>query len=170
MEVEGVRVAVCSERAEARGTEACERSVVDRRAAVGILEIVSWSWPASGALPEVDPASVYAPARVPVFVIVIEPDAVSPIFIDESEKIAPEPERLIASEPVANALDEIDVGVAVKFAKVPPTAPTETIATAAALSRSFWKVSFLSILRAVPFEVDTHTIGRPGMRSGGRSV
>src|SRR5207253_5923088 len=37
MEVEGVRVAARGERAEARGTEAGERSVVDRRAAVSIL-------------------------------------------------------------------------------------------------------------------------------------
>jgi hypothetical protein len=85
----------------------------------------------------VEPVRVYAPGRVPVFVIVTEPDAVSPIFIADREKIAPEPERLIASEPVANALEEIDVGVAVKFANVPPIAPTETIATAAPLRRSF---------------------------------
>ena len=48
----------------------------------------------------------------------------SPIFIAAELKMAPEPERLIESEPEANALDAIVVGVAVKLAKVPPTAAT----------------------------------------------
>jgi len=62
---------------------------------------------------------------------------VSPIFIAAEEKIAPEPERLIVSEPEAKALDAIVVGVAVKFAKVPPTAATATTEIAAKLRRSF---------------------------------
>ena len=77
--------------------------------------------------------SVYEPASVPVLVIVTEPVAVSPIFIAAELKIAPEPERLIVSEPDANALDEIVVGVAVKFAKVPPTVAIATTEIAAML-------------------------------------
>jgi hypothetical protein len=94
---------------------------------------------------------VYAPARVPVFVIVTEPVAVSPIFIAAELKMAPEPERLIVSEPEAKALDAIVVGVAVKLAKVPPTAATVTTETAARLRRIFESGSFLSIVRASPF-------------------
>jgi hypothetical protein len=75
-----------------------------------------------------EPASVYAPARLPVFEMVIEPVAESPIFIAEAEKMAPEPERVIVNDPVANALDATEVGVAVKFAKVPPAAATVTAA------------------------------------------
>jgi len=44
----------------------------------------------------------------------------SPIFIAEALKMAPDPERVIESVPEAKALDAIAVGVAVKFAKVPP--------------------------------------------------
>ena len=87
-----------------------------------------------------------------MFVIVTEPVDVSPIFIAEALKMAPEPERVIVSEPDANALESIAVGVAVKLAKVPPTAATVTTETAASVSRIFWSgevlehgcVSFLS--------------------------
>src|SRR5919198_5321136 len=83
--------------------------------------------------------------------MVTEPVAVSPIFIAEALKIAPEPERLIVSEPEAKALDAIVVGVAVKLAKVPPTAATVTTDTAASVRRIFESGSFLSIVRASPF-------------------
>ena len=84
-----------------------------------------------------------------MFEIVIEPVAVSPIFIAEAEKIAPEPERVMDSDPVVNALDATEVGVAVKFAKVPPTAATATIATAPSERRIFVNVVFLNM--RVPF-------------------
>jgi len=88
---------------------------------------------------------VYAPARVPVLVIVIDPVAVSPIFIAEALKMAPEPERVIVSEPDANAFAEIDVGVEVKLAKVPPIAATEIAPRAARLRRILVRGRFLSI-------------------------
>jgi hypothetical protein len=81
--------------------------------------------------------------------MVIEPVAESPIFIAEAEKMAPEPERVIVNDPVANALDATEVGVAVKFAKVPPTAATVTAATAAAERRIFVNVLFFNM--HVPF-------------------
>src|SRR5947208_17008109 len=77
--------------------------------------------------------------------MVTEPVAVSPIFIAEAEKMAPEPERVIVSEPAANALEAIEVGVAVKFAKVPPTAATATTATAASERRVFLNMRSLNI-------------------------
>jgi hypothetical protein len=86
---------------------------------------------------------------VPVFVIVTEPVAVSPIFIAAELKMAPEPERLIVSEPEANALDEIVVGVAVKLAKVPPTAATAAIEITARLRRIFVSGRFLSMYVSV---------------------
>lgn len=79
------------------------------------------SWLVRAAQPELEPASEYARARVPVFVIVTEPVTESPIFSAEALKMAPEPVRVMESEPEAKALDEIVVGVAVKLAKVPPT-------------------------------------------------
>src|SRR5881628_2395427 len=100
---------------------------------------------------------------VPVFVMVTEPVAVSPIFIAEAVKMAPEPERLIVSVPEANAFDAIVVGLAVKLAKVPPTAATATSARAARLRRIFVSGRFLNMVRVSPFVVDTHSIGRPGM-------
>jgi hypothetical protein len=75
----------------------------------------------------------------------------SPIFIAAELKIAPEPERVIVSEPDANALDAIDVGVAVKLAKVPPTAAIVMTETAARVRRIFDSGRFLSILRVSPF-------------------
>jgi hypothetical protein len=91
---------------------------------------------------------------------VTEPVAVSPIIIAAELKMAPEPERLIVSEPEAKALDAIVVGVAVKFAKVPPTAATAATATAARLRRIFVSGRFLSMVRVSPFfSVDTLTIG-----------
>src|SRR2546423_7654851 len=95
--------------------------------------------------------------------MVIEPVAESPIFIVEALKMAPEPERLIVSEPEANALDAIDVGVAVKLAKVPPTAATATTEMAARVRRIFVSGRFLLMVRVSPFMVDTHLIGAPGM-------
>src|SRR5919197_529564 len=89
--------------------------------------------------------------------MVTEPVAVSPIFIAVELKMAPEPERLIVSEPEAKALDAIVVGVAVKLAKVPPTAATVTTETAARLRRIFESGSFLSIVRAGPFTGLTRT-------------
>jgi hypothetical protein len=72
-------------------------------------------------------------------------------------KMAPEPVRDMVSEPEANALDEIVVGVAVKLAKVPPTAPTAITQTAARLRRSFdngrdlnMRVHFLSWVTRSP--------------------
>jgi len=59
--------------------------------------------------------------------------------------MAPEPERVIESVPEAKALDEIAVGVAVKLAKVPPTAATAITETAARLRRIFDSGRFLSI-------------------------
>jgi len=81
------------------------------------------SWLVGAAPPELEPASEYAPARVPVFVFVIVPEPVteSPIFTAEALKMAPEPVRVMESEPEAKALDEIVVGVAVKLATVLPT-------------------------------------------------
>jgi hypothetical protein len=101
-----------------------------------------------------------------VFVIVTEPVAVWPIFIAAELKMAPEPERSIVSVPEAKAFDAIVVGVAVKFAKVPPTAATVTTATAARLRRIFDNGRCLSIMRVSPFVVDTHSIGAPGMGTG----
>src|SRR6266496_3794953 len=123
------------------------------------------SWLARGALPVVEPASEYTPARVPVFVIVIEPVAESPIFIAEALKMAPEPERVIVSEPDAKALEAMEVGVAVKLAKVPPTAATARTEMAARLRRIFVSGRVLSMVRVSPFVVDTHLIGSPGMRT-----
>ena len=48
-------------------------------------------------------------------------------------------------------LDAIAVGVAVKFAKVPPTAATAIAETAAKLRRIFDSGRFLSIERVIPF-------------------
>jgi hypothetical protein len=96
--------------------------------------------------------------------MVTDPVAVSPIFIATELKMAPEPERLIVSEPEANALDEIVVGVAVKLAKVPPTAATATTAIAARLRRIFVSGRFLLMVRVSPFfSVDTVTIGTARM-------
>jgi len=80
--------------------------------------------------------------------------------------MAPEPERLIVREPEANALDAIVVGVAVKFAKVPPTAAIATTPTAATLRRIFESGRFLIMMRVSPFVVDTHNIGSPRMETG----
>src|SRR6266480_2443487 len=91
--------------------------------------------------------------------MVTEPVAVSPIFIAAEVKIAPEPDRLIVSEPEANALDEIVVGVAVKLAKVPPTVATAATEIAARLRRIFVSGRFLVIVRVSPFSVDSRTIG-----------
>jgi hypothetical protein len=84
----------------------------------------------------------------------------------EALKMAPEPERLIVSVPEAKALDEMEVGVAVKFAKVPPTAATAITETAARLRRIFDIGRFLSILRVVLSVVDTLTFGSPRMHLG----
>jgi hypothetical protein len=95
---------------------------------------------------------------------------VSPIFIAAELKMAPEPERLIVSEPVAKAFDEIVVGVAVKLAKVPPTVATATTAIAARLRRIFVSGRFLNMVRVSPFfSVDTVTIGAARMTTRGRS-
>jgi hypothetical protein len=84
--------------------------------------------------------------------------------------MAPDPERVIESVPEAKALDAIAVGVAVKFAKVPPTAATAITETAAKLRRIFDRGRFLSIERVSPFGlVDTLTIGSPGMGTGATS-
>src|SRR5690349_24059539 len=101
--------------------------------------------------------------------MVTEPVAVSPIFIAAEVKIAPEPERLIVSEPEANALDEIVVGVAVKLAKVPPTVATATAAIAAMLRRIFVSGRFFMV-RVGPFSVDTLTIGSARMETRGLPV
>ena len=77
------------------------------------------------------------PARLPVFVIETEPVAVSPIFIAAALNTAPEPERLIVSEPLEKALFEMVVGVAVKLAYVPPVATIVTAPTAASVARIF---------------------------------
>jgi hypothetical protein len=102
-------------------------------------------------------------------VIVTEPVAVSPIFIAAELKIAPEPERLIVSEPDANALDEIVVGVAVKFAKVPPTVAIATTEIAAMLRRIFVSGRFLLMVRLCPFAVDRRPIGAVGMDTSVRA-
>jgi hypothetical protein len=75
----------------------------------------------------------------------------SPIFIAEELKMAPEPERVIVSVPEAKALEAIAVGVAVKFAKVPPTAATAMTEMAAKLRRIFDSGRFLSMVRVIPF-------------------
>src|SRR5205807_8314690 len=93
--------------------------------------------------------------------MVTEPVAVSPIFIAAELKMAPEPERLIVSEPEANAFDAIVVGVAVKFAKVPPTAATATTATAARLRRIFVSGRFLIMVRVSPFSPLTRSPSEP---------
>jgi hypothetical protein len=80
-------------------------------------------------------------------------------------KIAPEPERLIVSEPEAKALDEIVVGVAVKFAKVPPTVAIATTEIAAMLRRIFVSGRFLLIVRVSPFSVDNAPIGSARMQT-----
>jgi hypothetical protein len=69
----------------------------------------------------------------------------------EALKMAPEPERVMVSVPDAKALEAIAVGVAVKFAKVPPTAATAMTETAARLRRIFDSGRFLSIERVSPF-------------------
>jgi hypothetical protein len=105
---------------------------------------------------------------VPVLVIVTWPVAVSPIFIAAELKMAPEPERVMVSEPEANALDEIVVGVAVKLAKVPPTVATATTEIAARLRRIFVSGRFLLMVRVDPFfSVDTLTIGPARMETRG---
>jgi hypothetical protein len=105
-----------------------------------------------------------------VFVIVTVPVTESPIFIAEALKMAPDPERVIESVPEAKAFDAIAVGVAVKFAKVPPTAATAITETAAKLRRIFDSGRFLSIERVSPFGlVDTLTIGSRGMGTVGTS-
>src|SRR5204863_6945695 len=97
--------------------------------------------------------------------MVTEPVAVSPIFIAAELKMASEPERVIVSEPEANALDEIVVGVAVKLAKVPPTAATATTEIAARLRRIFVSGRFLLMDGCRSFlSVDTQTIGVLSMR------
>ncbi|HMH39948.1 MAG TPA: hypothetical protein VK532_02020 [Gaiellaceae bacterium] len=101
--------------------------------------------------------------------IVTVPVTESPIFIAEALKIAPDPVRVIVSEPDAKALEAIEVGVAVKLAKVPPTAPTAMTDTAARLRRIFDSGRFLSMLRVVLSVVDTLTIGPRGMRTGSRA-
>jgi hypothetical protein len=73
------------------------------------------------------------------------------------------------SEPEANALDEIVVGVAVKFAKVPPTVATAATEIAARLRRIFVSGRFLLIVRVSPFSVDTVSIGPARMETRGRS-
>src|ERR1700756_5909278 len=99
--------------------------------------------------------------------MVTEPVAVSPIFIAEALKMAPEPERLIVSEPEANALDVIDVGVAVKLAKVPPTAATATTDTAARLRRIFLTGRCLDMVRVSPFGgLTRRSSERPAWRRG----
>src|SRR5919201_1915420 len=75
--------------------------------------------------------------------------------------MAPEPDRVIDSEPDANALEAIVVGVAVKLAKVPPTAATVTTETAAKVSRIFVRGRFLSIVRVSPFEWLTRRASDP---------
>jgi len=62
-------------------------------------------------------------------------------------------------------LDAIVVGVAVKFAKVPPTAATATTEIAAKLRRSFETGRFLNMVPVSPFSVDRHTIGTVGMET-----
>jgi hypothetical protein len=69
----------------------------------------------------------------------------------EAVKMAPEPERVIERVPEAKAFDAIAVGVAVKLAKVPPTAATAIREMAARLRRIFDRGRFLSILRVSPF-------------------
>jgi hypothetical protein len=86
-------------------------------------------------------------------------------------KIAPEPERLIVSEPEANALELIVVGVAVKLAKVPPTAATAATEIAARLRRIFVSGRFLIMVRVGSFlSVDTLTIGSPRMETRAAQV
>src|SRR4051812_27885880 len=76
-------------------------------------------------------------------------------------KMAPEPERLMVSEPEANALDAIVVGVALKFAKVPPTVATAATARAARLRRIFVSGRFLSMVRVSPFSPLTRSPSEP---------
>src|SRR3954466_8490126 len=76
-------------------------------------------------------------------------------------KIAPEPDRDIVSEPEANALDEIVVGVAVKLAKVPPTAATATTEIAARLRWIFGSGRFLPMVRVRPCSPLTRTPSGP---------
>src|ERR1700704_5517733 len=89
--------------------------------------------------------------------MVTEPVTESPIFIAEALKMAPEPERVIESVPDAKAFDAIVVGVAVKLAKVPPTAATAITETAARLRRIFDSGRFLSIVRVSPFGLMTRS-------------
>src|SRR6478672_2436731 len=70
--------------------------------------------------------------------------------------MAPEPERVIESVPEAKALDAIAVGVAVKLAKVPPTAATAITEIAARVRRIFDSGRFLSICVSVPFGFGGH--------------
>jgi hypothetical protein len=88
------------------------------------------------------------------------------IFIAEALMIAPEPARVIVSVPEAKALDEIEVGVAVKFAKDPPTAATAITEMAARLRMIFDVGRFLNTLRVVLSVVDTLTFGSPRMGTG----
>jgi hypothetical protein len=63
-------------------------------------------------------------------------------------------------------LDEIVVGVAVKFAKVPPTVAIATTEIAAMLRRIFVSGRFLLIVRVSPFSVDNARIGSARMQTG----
>ena len=89
------------------------------------------------SVPVEEAVPVKTPSIVPVFVMVREPVASWPIFCAETLKMAPEPERPIERVPVANALDAIVTGVAVKFAYVPPSAPAEMTPTARTESMVF---------------------------------
>src|SRR5437868_11959496 len=109
------------------------------------------------------------PARLPVFVIETEPVAVSPIFIAAALNTAPEPERLIVSEPLEKALFEMVVGVAVKLAYVPPVATVVTAPTAASVARIF--VVFTRSIGVLSGGSSTFPrIGRRGSGTGARWV
>jgi hypothetical protein len=71
---------------------------------------------------------------------------VSPIFIAEALKTAPEPDRLIVTEPLVIALFEMVVGVAVKFAYVPAIVAAEIPPTAATVRRILLRVLIRGVL------------------------
>ena len=112
----------------------------------------------------------YTPARVPAFVIVTEPVTESPIFIVEAVKMAPKPERVMERYPEAKALDAIAVGVAVKLAKVPPTAATAITEVAARVQEDLRQWEVLEHFACRSFRVDdTLSIGPPRIGDRGNA-
>jgi hypothetical protein len=101
---------------------------------------------------------------------VIEPFEASPIFIAEALKTAPEPDRLIVTEPLVIALFEIVVGVPLKFAYVPAIVAAEIPPTAASVRRILFRVLIRGVLSEEVGEDDRRRREETGRRFGMNSV